>query len=110
MIGFNYRPLLPRIHHCQRKFAHQATFARDERWPGYQVVIGIEVHAQIKARQKLFSGSYLSVNRLIPHSYVPAFCKEERTSVNETPNTRVSLFDDAFPGTLPVRDNPISLM
>ena len=27
----------------------------DPRWPGYEVVIGIETHAQLKSRQKLFS-------------------------------------------------------
>jgi hypothetical protein len=28
---------------------------QDSRWPGWQVVIGIETHAQIKSREKLFS-------------------------------------------------------
>jgi len=28
----------------------------DPRWPGWQVVVGIEVHAQVKSRKKLFSG------------------------------------------------------
>ena len=28
---------------------------QDNRWPGWQVVIGIETHAQIKSREKLFS-------------------------------------------------------
>jgi len=28
---------------------------QDDRWPGWQVVIGIEAHAQIKSREKLFS-------------------------------------------------------
>lgn len=28
---------------------------QDARWLGWQVVIGIEVHAQIKSREKLFS-------------------------------------------------------
>jgi hypothetical protein len=31
----------------------------DKRWPDWQVVIGIEVHAQIKSRRKLFSGASL---------------------------------------------------
>jgi len=30
-------------------------FKEDSRWPGWQVIIGIEVHAQIKSRKKLFS-------------------------------------------------------
>ncbi|KAJ7644265.1 Glutamyl-tRNA amidotransferase subunit B, mitochondrial [Roridomyces roridus] len=52
------------------------------RWPGWQVIIGIETHAQLKARQKLFSNSLTS-------------------SLGEEPNTHVSPFDAAFPGTLP---------
>ncbi|KAG2751208.1 Glutamyl-tRNA amidotransferase B subunit [Suillus brevipes Sb2] len=54
----------------------------DKRWPDWQVVIGIEVHAQIKSRRKLFSESFTS-------------------RPGETPNTTVSAFDSAFPGTLP---------
>src|SRR5882757_6125126 len=37
---------------------------QDSRWPGSQVVIGIETHAQIKSREKLFSrGSELNSSR-----------------------------------------------
>ncbi|EJU03145.1 Glutamyl-tRNA amidotransferase B subunit [Dacryopinax primogenitus] len=54
----------------------------DERWPGWQPVIGIEVHAQIRARRKLFSDTV--------------------TDVDAPPNSHVSLFDAAFPGTLPI--------
>ncbi|KAJ7211482.1 Glutamyl-tRNA amidotransferase subunit B, mitochondrial [Mycena haematopus] len=54
----------------------------DKRWPGWQVIIGIETHAQIKSRQKLFSDSLTS-------------------SLGEAPNVHVSPFDAAFPGTLP---------
>ncbi|KAF7365378.1 Glutamyl-tRNA(Gln) amidotransferase subunit B, mitochondrial [Mycena venus] len=54
----------------------------DQRWPGWQVIIGIETHAQIKSRQKLFSDSLTS-------------------SLGEAPNIHVSPFDAAFPGTLP---------
>jgi len=31
----------------------------EKRWPGWDVVVGIEVHAQIKSRRKLFSGPRL---------------------------------------------------
>ncbi|KAH7919539.1 Glutamyl-tRNA amidotransferase B subunit [Leucogyrophana mollusca] len=55
---------------------------QDKRWPGWEVVVGIEVHAQIKSRRKLFSGSLTS-------------------QPGEAPNTSVSAFDAAFPGTLP---------
>ncbi|KAJ6584815.1 glutamyl-tRNA amidotransferase [Mycena capillaripes] len=54
----------------------------DQRWPGWQVIIGIETHAQIKSRQKLFSDSLTS-------------------SLGDAPNIHVSPFDAAFPGTLP---------
>ncbi|KAG6330919.1 hypothetical protein ID866_8169 [Astraeus odoratus] len=55
----------------------------DKRWPGWEVVIGIEVHAQIKSRKKLFS--------------------DARTShPSEVPNSSVSYFDAALPGTLPI--------
>ncbi|KAF8208754.1 Glutamyl-tRNA amidotransferase B subunit [Mycena galopus ATCC 62051] len=54
----------------------------DQRWPGWQVIIGIETHAQIKSRQKLFSDSLTS-------------------GLGEAPNIHVSPFDAAFPGTLP---------
>jgi hypothetical protein len=36
------------------------TFEKDNRWPGWEVVIGIEVHAQIKSREKLFSRKLLT--------------------------------------------------
>ncbi|KAJ7071864.1 glutamyl-tRNA amidotransferase [Mycena belliarum] len=55
----------------------------DSRWPGWQVIIGIETHAQILSRQKLFSNSLNS-------------------GLGEAPNINVSPFDAAFPGTLPV--------
>lgn len=48
----------------------------------WQVLIGIETHAQIKSSRKLFSDSLT-------------------TSEPDKPNANVSLFDAAFPGTLP---------
>ncbi|KAI0307066.1 Glutamyl-tRNA amidotransferase B subunit [Multifurca ochricompacta] len=59
------------------------TFEKDSRWPGWQVIIGIEVHAQIKSREKLFS-----------QTWAP--------DLGSTPNSHVSPYDAAFPGTLPV--------
>ncbi|KAF8592765.1 Glutamyl-tRNA amidotransferase B subunit [Ramaria rubella] len=52
------------------------------RWPGWDIVIGIEVHAQIKSRRKLFSES-------------------PTPQLADRPNTCVSGFDAAWPGTLP---------
>ena len=48
----------------------------------YEVVIGLEVHAQVLSESKLFSGS--------------------PTKFGSEPNTQVSLVDAAFPGMLPV--------
>lgn len=53
---------------------------------GWHVVLGIETHAQIKSRQKLFSSAPTS---LLAHTH----------------NTNFNPFDAAFPGTLP-RINP----
>ena len=48
----------------------------------WEIVIGLEVHAQIISESKLFSGS--------------------STAFGADPNTQVSLIDAAFPGMLPV--------
>tara|TARA_B100000686_G_scaffold24464_1_gene23171 strand:- start:233 stop:1717 length:1485 start_codon:yes stop_codon:yes gene_type:complete len=48
----------------------------------WEVVIGLEVHAQVISNSKLFSGS--------------------STKFGGNPNTQVSLVDSAFPGMLPV--------
>ncbi|KAF9268893.1 Glutamyl-tRNA amidotransferase B subunit [Marasmius fiardii PR-910] len=49
---------------------------------GWQTVIGIETHVQLKCRQKLFSRA---TNGLL----------------SDSPNSRYNVFDAAFPGTLP---------
>jgi len=48
----------------------------------YEVIIGLEVHAQVTSKSKLFSSS--------------------STKFGAEPNTQVSLVDAAFPGMLPV--------
>ena len=48
----------------------------------WEIVVGLEVHAQIISQSKLFSGS--------------------STTFGAEPNTQVSLVDAAFPGMLPV--------
>ncbi|KAF8505869.1 GatB/GatE catalytic domain-containing protein [Russula emetica] len=65
---------------------------QDNRWPGWQVVIGIETHAQIKSREKLFSRGLTSF-----------FCLSETWTPDlaSKPNAHVSPYDAAFPGTLP---------
>ncbi|KAF8317016.1 Glutamyl-tRNA amidotransferase B subunit [Cantharellus anzutake] len=71
------------VHRTRPRLAKEfSTFVSDPRWPGWQAVIGIEVHAQIRSRAKLFSPS--------------------SNSQDISPNAHVSLFDAAFPGTLPV--------
>ena len=48
----------------------------------WEVVIGLEIHAQAVTRSKLFSGA--------------------ATAFGAAPNTQVSLIDAAMPGMLPV--------
>jgi aspartyl-tRNA(Asn)/glutamyl-tRNA(Gln) amidotransferase subunit B len=48
----------------------------------WEVIIGLEVHAQVLSKSKLFSSS--------------------ATKFGAEPNTQVSLVDSAFPGMLPV--------
>jgi aspartyl-tRNA(Asn)/glutamyl-tRNA(Gln) amidotransferase subunit B len=54
----------------------------DGRTGAWEVVIGLEVHAQVVSRSKLFSGA--------------------ATDFGAEPNTQVSTIDAAFPGMLPV--------
>ncbi|MGZ5893635.1 MAG: Asp-tRNA(Asn)/Glu-tRNA(Gln) amidotransferase subunit GatB, partial [Caldimonas sp.] len=49
---------------------------------GYEVVIGIETHAQLSTRSKIFSGA--------------------STAFGAEPNTQACAVDLALPGTLPV--------
>ncbi|KAF9782250.1 Glutamyl-tRNA amidotransferase B subunit [Thelephora terrestris] len=82
------------MHRCMLSLARQSsrwsrshsTLAEnasgDPRWFGWQVVVGIEAHAQIKSRKKLFSDSWTN-------------------DPPQPPSTRVSAFDASFPGTLP---------
>ena len=58
--------MLGRLHKCRaqsldihRRFHDARAYQEDKRWPGWQVIVGIETHAQIKSRQKLFSGMFV---------------------------------------------------
>jgi aspartyl-tRNA(Asn)/glutamyl-tRNA(Gln) amidotransferase subunit B len=67
----------------QQKKQHRAApalrdNARLEKW---ELTVGIEVHAELNTARKLFSGA--------------------ATSLGATPNSHVSLFDTAFPGSQP---------
>jgi aspartyl-tRNA(Asn)/glutamyl-tRNA(Gln) amidotransferase subunit B len=50
--------------------------------PGWELTVGIEIHAQLNTAKKLFSTA--------------------TTSFNDSPNTHVALFDLALPGSQPV--------
>lgn len=96
-----FNPLWPR-----RIASLQPTITHDARWPGWQVIIGIEVHAQIKSRAKLFSGQSSTVRAFISLIILlkPSSALLDTWSVDPShpPNTFVSPYDAAFPGSLPV--------
>lgn len=81
---------------------YSARVRDDPRWPGWDVVVGIEVHAQIKSRVKLFSGQLsrhcLLWTLVLTHGVEDAWTPDYHLPAN----TSVSAFDAAFPGTLPV--------
>ena len=56
---------------------------------GWNLVIGIEIHAQVNSKSKLFSSS--------------------PTDFGSKPNSQVSLIDAAMPGMLPVINNNIPI-
>ena len=51
---------------------------KDIRWPGWEVVIGIEVHAQIKSREKLFSREFTHPGQLTQLTVVTLRCMDAR--------------------------------
>ena len=55
--------------------------AADPRLDKWELTVGVEIHAELNTARKLFSSA--------------------ATSVSESPNTHVSLFDTAFPGSQP---------
>ena len=62
----------------EKKFDYFISGEKDK----WEVIIGLEVHAQILSQSKLFSSS--------------------STKFGSEPNTQVSLVDSGFPGMLPV--------
>ena len=66
--------------HTNKKYLH--TSGDESVLKGYKPVIGLEIHAQIKSKSKLFSSSSTEFT-------------------NSMPNVNVTLFDASFPGTLP---------
>lgn len=74
-------------HHVRtpKRFSSTQEYSRSPNSLSYgdwDPVIGLEIHAQINSRTKLFSSA--------------------STAYNSPPNTNVSLFDASIPGTLPV--------
>ena len=67
---------------------------KDSDW---EVIIGLEVHAQIASKTKLFSGTG-RVNSSQPHGIYLG----SETSFGAPPNDKVSIIDVAYPGVLPV--------
>ncbi|EMD66333.1 hypothetical protein COCSADRAFT_112659 [Bipolaris sorokiniana ND90Pr] len=83
--GTSFRKLLKDTAKQQKKekgsSASSSKNSKDARLEKWELTVGIEVHAELNTARKLFSGA--------------------ATSVSEPPNTHVSLFDIAFPGTQP---------
>ncbi|RDX53808.1 Glutamyl-tRNA-Gln amidotransferase B subunit, partial [Lentinus brumalis] len=73
----------------------------DARWPGWELVVGIEVHAQIKSRRKLFSGECRAVYAALMRNMLRLGAEALSSDLTTPPNTHVAPFDAAFPGTLP---------
>ncbi|SCV70361.1 BQ2448_1755 [Microbotryum intermedium] len=64
----------------------KASVAQEQRWAGWQPVIGLELHVQLKGNPKLFSSA--------------------SARYDAEPNTQIQPFDAALPGSLPVRSHP----
>lgn len=75
------------------------------KWPGWEVVIGVEVHAQIKSRRKLFSG----LRDLTGFHFYDWYTLDATTTqLSSEPNTFYSATDAAWPGSLPVKYSLLS--
>ncbi|OJT05413.1 Glutamyl-tRNA(Gln) amidotransferase subunit B, mitochondrial [Trametes pubescens] len=103
MLAYGRARLLTRITVPNRHVHVARNHKEDARWPGWELVVGIEVHAQIKSSRKLFSGKHADVTRTCTMYLGPP--TETLVSGWYEPNAHVSAFDAAFPGTLP-RLNP----
>lgn len=70
---------------------------RLEKW---ELTVGIEIHAQLNTERKLFSSEIALLNK--SKAANDLHFQGAATSVNDQPNSHVSLFDLAFPGSQPV--------
>lgn len=80
---------------CCRQYASSST-------QGWNTVIGLELHCQLKSDQKLFSGA-LCKPCVLYWSFRPKCAADASTRFDDAPNSNVALFDMALPGSLPVR-------
>lgn len=67
---------------------------------GWELTVGIEIHAQLNTDRKLFSSG---CNAELDGCWKTNAIEEAATSINDEPNSNVSVFDLALPGTQPVR-------
>ncbi|SGY14797.1 BQ5605_C013g07105 [Microbotryum silenes-dioicae] len=68
----------------------KASVAQEQRWAGWQPVIGLELHVQLKGNPKLFSSA--------------------SALYDAEPNTQIQPFDAALPGSLPtLSSEPVRL-
>ena len=72
----------------------------DPRLAGWELTVGIEIHAQLNTARKLFSSASRRVSSSI--TVLTSSCIVASTSINEPPNTHVTLFDLSVPGSLPL--------
>lgn len=84
--------------------------------PQWETVIGLEIHAQVMSKSKLFSGAAVEAGvgagphgdghaPCVPGRVTPPWlCFQESIAV---PNSCVSYFDAALPGTLPVPNRAV---
>lgn len=66
---------------------------------GWELTVGIEIHAQLNTDRKLFSSGY---TRELDGCYNTNALEEAATSIKEEANSNVSVFDLALPGSQPV--------
>ncbi|ATY63009.1 glutamyl-tRNA(Gln) B subunit [Cordyceps militaris] len=87
-------PLAPQPPNFRKKLKDEARLAKKKQWEGkkklksdnqtvdgWELTVGIEIHAQLNTARKLFSSA--------------------ATSFNDNPNSHVTLFDVAMPGSQP---------
>jgi len=80
---------------------------REEKAKHWELTVGIEVHAQLNTDRKLFSSMSWPLDCFEEHMLITD--QGARTSIDAEPNSRVALFDLAYPGTQPVKSNRILL-